>query len=65
MLGCWDQNPAQRPLFAEIVQDLDRIVALSSHDVSDTHDVFCKENLYSNYVGIMTTAVLFRDSIYL
>ena len=57
MLGCWDQNPAQRPLFAEIVQDLDRIVALSSHDVSD--------NLYRNYVGIMTTAVLFRDSIYL
>ena len=36
MQECWNENPLHRPTFADIVHDLDRIVAMSSRDVSLT-----------------------------
>ena len=34
MQECWNENPVHRPTFADIVHELDRIVAMSSRDVS-------------------------------
>ncbi len=33
MLECWQQGPGMRPAFADLVQDLDRILALSVNEV--------------------------------
>lgn len=33
MRECWQYNPMERPTFGELVEDLDRILTLTSNEV--------------------------------
>lgn len=34
MRECWQYNPMERPTFSELVEDLDRILTLTSNEVN-------------------------------
>ena len=55
MLECWHQNPGMRPCFSRLVQDLDRILAISVHDVSS----LSRSGIYiiSNYICLAASNI--------
>lgn len=49
MLECWQQNPSMRPSFSDLVQDLDRILALSVHE--EYLDLMPLETVIQSHTG--------------
>lgn len=46
MRECWSYQPTERPMFNELVEDLDRILTITANEVRNLAMYYLKKSLY-------------------